>query len=44
MNGQYLPENIIKAVKIVARGLDRVGSTPIESNAQPVEAASEEKQ
>ena len=44
MNGQYLPENIINAVKIVARALDRVGSAPIEPNAQPVEAASEEKQ
>ena len=44
MNGQYLPENIIKAVKIVARGLDRVGSDPSESNAQPVGAPSEEKQ
>ena len=44
MNGQYLPENIIKAVKIVARGLDRVGSVPTESNAQPVGAPSEENQ
>lgn len=44
MNGQYLPENIIKVVKIVARGLDRVGSAPIESNAQLAEPATEEKQ
>ena len=44
MNGQYLPENIIKAVKIVARALDRVGSAPIESNAQLAEPATEEKQ
>lgn len=44
MNGQYLPENIINAVKIVARALDRVGSAPTELNAQPVGAPSEEKQ
>ena len=44
MNGQYLPENIINAVRIAARALDRVGSDPSESNSQPVGAPSEEKQ